>query len=45
MLFATYKVLTRQTEEGFDKTRISRIGTGDRILRTTERPAYMAKTA
>ena len=43
VLFATYKVHTKQTEEGFDKTRTRGIGTGDRILRTTERPAHMAK--
>ena len=43
VLFATYKVHTRQTEAGFDKTRTRGIGTGDRILRTTERPAHMAK--
>ncbi|MGC1276556.1 MAG: ATP-binding protein [Planctomycetaceae bacterium] len=43
VLFATYKVHTRQTEEGFDKTRTRGIGGGDRILRTTERPAHMAK--
>ena len=43
VLFATSKVHTKQTEEGFDKTRTRGIGTGDRILRTTERPAHMAK--
>lgn len=43
VLFATYKVHTRQTEEGFDKTRTRGIGAGDRILRTTERPAHVAK--
>ena len=43
VLFATYKVHTRQTDEGFDNTRTRGIGTGDRILRTTERPAHMAK--
>lgn len=43
VLFATYKVHTKQTEEVFDKTRTRGIGTGDRILRTTERPAHMAK--
>ena len=37
------KVHTKQTEEGFDKTRTRGIGTGDRIIRTTERPAHMAK--
>ena len=34
---------TKQTDEGFDNTRTRGIGTGDRILRTTERPAHMAK--
>lgn len=43
VLFATYKVHTKQTEEGFDRTRTRGIGTGDRILRTTERPAHVAK--
>ncbi len=43
VLFASYKVHTKQTDEGFDKTRTRGIGTGDRILRTTERPAHMAK--
>ena len=43
VLFATYKVHTKQTDEGFDKTRTRGIGTGDRIIRTTERPAHMAK--
>ncbi len=43
VLFATYKVHTKQTDEGFDRTRTRGIGTGDRILRTTERPAHMAK--
>ena len=43
VLFATYKVHTRQSDEGFDNVRTQGIGTGDRILRTTERPAHMAK--
>lgn len=43
VLFATYKVHTKQTDEGFDKTRTRGIGAGDRIIRTTERPAHMAK--
>lgn len=43
VLFASYKVHTKQTDEGFDNTRTRGIGTGDRILRTTERPAHMAK--
>ena len=43
VLFASYKVHTKQTDEGFDNTRTRGNGTGDRILRTTERPAHMAK--
>jgi hypothetical protein len=43
VLFATYRVHTKQTDEGFDRTRNRGIGTGDRIVRTTERPAHMAK--
>jgi hypothetical protein len=43
VLFATYKVHTKQTDEGFDRTRTRAIGSGDRILRTTERPAHVAK--
>lgn len=43
VLFATYKVHTKQSDEGFDKTRTRGIGAGDRILRTTERPAHLAK--
>ena len=43
VLFATYKVHTKQTDEGFDRTRTRGIGTGDRIMRTTERPAHVAK--
>jgi len=43
VLFATYRVHTKQLDEGFDRTRTRAIGTGDRIIRTTERPAHMAK--
>ncbi|MFQ5733103.1 MAG: ATP-binding protein [Planctomycetaceae bacterium] len=43
VLFATYQVHTKQTDEGFDRTRTRGIGSGDRIIRTTERPAHMAK--
>lgn len=43
VLFATYKVHTKQTDEGFDRTRTRGIGTGDRIVRTAERPAHVAK--
>jgi hypothetical protein len=43
VLFASYRVLTRTTGEGFDRKRVQGIGTGERVLRTTERPAHVAK--
>lgn len=43
VLFATYKVFTKATDEGFNRTRNQGIGTGERVLRTTERPAHVAK--
>jgi hypothetical protein len=43
VLFATYKVFTKKLDEGFSQTRTQGIGTGERIIRTTERPAHVAK--
>lgn len=43
VLFASYRVYTRAHEDGFNKKRAQGIGTGERILRTTERPAHVAK--
>jgi len=43
VLFATYRIHTKQTDEGFNRKRTQGIGTGERILRTTERPAHVAK--
>lgn len=43
VLFATYKVHTKVTQEPFDRTRVQGIGSGERIIRTTERPAHVAK--
>jgi hypothetical protein len=43
VLFATYKVYTKRLEEGFSQTRTQGIGSGERIMRTTERPAHVAK--
>jgi len=43
VLFATYKVHTKQVDEGFGRTKAKGIGTGERIIRTTERPAHVAK--
>lgn len=43
VLFTTYTVHTKHCEEGFNKKRVQAIGTGERVLRTTERPTYLAK--
>jgi len=43
VLFATFKVFTKQMDEGFDRKRTQGIGTGERIIRTVERPAHVAK--
>jgi len=43
VLFATYKVHTRTTNEGFDRKRVQGVGTGERVIRTEERPAHIAK--
>jgi len=43
VLFATYKVHTIKVAEGFDKAKHNGVGTGERIIRTTERPAHVAK--
>ncbi len=43
VLFATYKVHTKQTDEGFGRKGTRGIGSGERILRTAERPAHVAK--
>jgi len=43
VFFATFKVFTKTTDEGFDRKRHQGIGTGERVLRTVERPAHVAK--
>jgi hypothetical protein len=43
VFFATYKIHTRQTDAGFNRTRTQAIGTGQRVLRTSERPPHLAK--
>jgi hypothetical protein len=43
VLFTNYKVHVRKTDEGFNKDRGVGIGTGERIIYTSERPGYMAK--
>lgn len=43
VLFATYKVYTKQADEGMGRKKAKGIGTGERIVRTTERPSHLAK--
>jgi hypothetical protein len=43
VLFACYRVHTKTSDDGFGRKRVQGIGTGERILRTTERPAHVAK--
>jgi hypothetical protein len=43
VLFANYRTVVKQTEVGFNKQVSRGIGTGERLLYTTEKPAYMAK--
>lgn len=43
VLFACYKTIVRQSDEGFGKKKNRGIGTGERVLYTTERPGHVAK--
>lgn len=43
VLFANYRVVVKTTEVGFKKEVSRGITTGERLLFTTEKPAYMAK--
>lgn len=43
VLFATYKVYTAKQDEGFNRTRAIGVGAGERVIRTTEKPAHLAK--
>ena len=43
VLFATYKVHTKQVDKGFNRKRTQGLGSGERVLRTSERPAHVAK--
>lgn len=43
VLFAAWRVHTRSSSQGFDRRRIQGIGTGQRVLKTTERPSHVAK--
>lgn len=43
LLFANYKTIVKKDDVGFNKTNNRGISTGERLLFTSERPAYMAK--
>jgi hypothetical protein len=43
VLFATYKVSTKVSDEGFNRKKHRGVGSGERVVYTTERPAHVAK--
>lgn len=43
VLFANYKTIVKKDDVGFNKTVARGISTGERLLFTSEKPAYMAK--
>lgn len=43
VFFCNYRVLTKETEVGFNKEVRRGITTGERLMYTTEKPAYLAK--
>lgn len=43
LLFANYKTIVKKDDVGFNQTNNRGITTGERLLFTSERPAYMAK--
>ena len=42
ILFANYKTMTKETDVGFNKKITRALGTGQRVLHTTENPAWVA---
>lgn len=43
VLFCTWSMITRTEDSGFGKTKAKPVGDGQRIIRTTARPAFRAK--
>jgi hypothetical protein len=43
VLFANYKVFTTKADAGFNRKETRGVGSGERVLYTTERPAHVAK--
>ncbi len=42
--FANYKVHTKESDTGFGQKRTRAVGSGERLLHTTERPTHLAKS-
>jgi len=42
--YADYRTAIKETDAGFGRTRTRAVGTGERVLRTGARPAYVAKS-
>ena len=43
MLFANYRISTVKADVGFNKKLTRALGSGERVLHTAERPAFLAK--
>jgi len=43
VLFANYRVSTVKTDVGFNRKVTRALGSGERLLHTAERPAFLAK--
>jgi len=43
VLFANYRVMTKETEVGFNKEVRRGVTTGERLMYSNEKPAYLAK--
>lgn len=43
VLFANYRVSTVKSDAGFNRKAVRGVGAGDRLIHTTERPAFLAK--
>ncbi|MCZ6794745.1 MAG: ATP-binding protein [Planctomycetota bacterium] len=43
VFFASFKICTKQVAEKFGRKRVQGVSRGERVLRTTERPAHRAK--
>ena len=44
MLFANYRISTVKSDIGFNKKVTRALGAGERVLYTSERPAFLAKS-